>query len=120
MTFAQKAAMILDNKKAVDIVPLDVAHLTVLTDEMLIASGRSSVQVRAMCDELEEKLSVEGIEPIRTEGYTDGRWIILDYGNLIVHLFHKEDREYYGLDRLWTDGNNVLPVPESEEEAENQ
>ena len=87
-----KIASILYDKKAQNIVALNVKDLTVITDCMLIATGRSTIQVRTLAEEVEEKMAEQGYEPIRREGMQEGRWIVLDYGELLVHLFHQEER----------------------------
>ena len=79
-TLAQKIARILDNKKALDITVLHVAHLTVITDYMVIASGRSSLQVKSLADDVDDALAMEGIQLRSKEGNAEGRWIVLDYG----------------------------------------
>ena len=107
----QKIAGILYEKKAKDIVALDVHDLTVITDCMIIASGRSALQVKSLSDEVEEKLSEMGEEPIRKEGQQDGRWVVLDYGEVLVHIFHMEEREFYRLDKLWEMGQNRIILP---------
>ncbi len=109
-TLAQKIAGILDSKKALDITVLHVAHLTVITDYMVIASGRSSLQVKSLADDVDDALAMEGVQLRSKEGHNEGRWIVLDYGTVLVHLFHPEDREFYHLERLWDDGQNRLPL----------
>ena len=104
-------ARLLYERKAQDIVVLHVAHLTVLTDYLVIASGYNALQVKALADYLDEKLGAMGLDLRRTEGAGDGRWIVMDYNNIIVHIFHHEDREYYRLDHLWSDGQNRLALP---------
>ena len=104
-------ARLLYERKAQDIVVLHVAHLTVLTDYLVIASGYNALQVKALADYLDEKLGTIGLDLRRTEGAGDGRWIVMDYNNIIVHIFHHEDREYYRLDHLWSDGQNRLALP---------
>lgn len=106
-----KIADILYEKKAQNIVALDVRGLTVITDCMLIATGRSAIQVRTLADEVEERLTEMGCEPIRKEGQQEGRWVVLDYGEVLVHIFHTEEREFYRLDKLWEMDNNRIPLP---------
>ena len=113
-----KIAKILYDKKASNIVALDVSDLTVITDGMLIASGRSAIQVKTLAEEVEDQLSALGIEPTRKEGHQDGRWIVLDYGTVLVHLFHTEERDFYRLDKLWENENNRIPLPFEVEENE--
>lgn len=104
---AEKICALLSSKKAEDILIIDVAEKTTLCDYFVIASGHSSTQVRALCDHVEEKLSEEGLEPRRTEGTREGRWGVLDYGDVIVHIFNDESRLFYHLERLWEDGGNA-------------
>ena len=106
-----KIAQILYDKKAKDIVALNVKDLTVITDCMLIATGRSTIQVRTLADEVEERMTELGWEPARKEGQQEGRWVVLDYGEVLVHIFHNEEREFYRLDKLWELGNNRIPLP---------
>ena len=94
---------VLDNKKALDILAVNVADKTIIADWFIIASGRSTTQVKAPCDELEEKAAERGLIARRKEGYQEGRWIVVDFGTILVHLFHPEEREYYNLERLWVD-----------------
>ena len=104
------AAKALDDKKAVEILVLEIGHRTVIADYMVIASGRSVPQVKALLDTLEEKLGEQGIQPRRREGAAEGRWAVLDYGSVIVHIFHEQERAYYQLERLWIDGDNSVPL----------
>jgi len=104
-------AQILYDKKAKDIVALNVKDLTVITDCMLIATGRSTIQVRTLADEVEERMTELGWEPIRKEGQQEGRWVVLDYGEVLVHIFHNEEREFYRLDKLWELDNNRIALP---------
>jgi len=107
----EKIAKILYDKKALDIVALDVKGLTVITDYMIIATGRSSIQVKTLADEVEERMTEAGIEPIRKEGQQDGRWVVLDYGEALVHIFHPQEREFYRLDKLWESDQNRVALP---------
>ena len=107
----EKIAGILYEKKAQNIVALDVSGMTVITDCMLIASGRSALQVKALADEVEDRLSELGIEPARKEGQQEGRWIVLDYGSVLVHICHAEEREFYRLDKLWEADQNRIALP---------
>lgn len=107
---AKKIAEILYEKKATNIVALDVSKLTVITDTMVIASGRNALQVRALAEDLEDKLAEMGIEPVRKEGQQDGRWAVLDYRDVMVHIFHPEEREYYRLDKLWEADQNRIAL----------
>lgn len=98
---AQKLADLMDEKKALEIEVMDISAMTTIADAFVICSGRTPIQVRALCDEAEEKLAQEGIRPRSKEGYAAGRWVVLDYGEVVLHIFHKEDREFYNLERLW-------------------
>ena len=108
---AQEIAQVIYDKKGRDIVVLNVQHLTVICDYMVIATGRSATQVKALADEVDDRMAELGLNLRRTEGQQDGRWVVLDYGHIMVHLFHQEDRAYYNLERLWEDGSNRLPLP---------
>ena len=113
--FALAAARALDDKKGVKILVLDVQHLTIIADYFVIASGRSANQVRALIDEVDDKLSELGENPRRREGTNEGRWAVLDYGNVLVHVFHEQEREYYNLERLWMDGSNQVEFVQNED-----
>ena len=108
---------LLYNKKAFDILPIHVADKTVIADWFVIASGRVPQQVKALCDELDEKAGELGLTLRRREGYEQGRWIVLDYGDILVHLFHPEERIYYNMERLW-DEHGVTPYYDRERDAE--
>ena len=110
LELTQEIGNYLSSKKAEDILLIDVREKTALCDYFVIASGRNTTQVRALCENLEEHLSKQGIEPRRTEGVRDGRWGVLDYGDIIVHIFNDESRLFYHLERLWTEGENVRKI----------
>lgn len=99
-------------KLAEDIVALDVSETLVITDVFLLCSASNDRQVRAIVDGIEEALDVIDVDPVRREGERDGRWILLDYVDFVVHVQHSEERTYYGLERLWKDGTRI-PLPES-------
>jgi len=111
------AAKALDDKRAKDIVCLKVDEMTVITDYMVIATGRSVPQVKALADNVEEELAKADMFAKRREGITEGRWCVLDYGDVMVHVFHEQDREYYQLERLWADGTNEVQIDYDAEEA---
>ena len=98
-----------DSKAGEDIVAIDVSEPLPLTDVFLIVTGRSERNVVAIAGEIEDKLIESGAKPLRREGRAEGRWILLDFGDLVVHVFHEEERVYYGLERLWKDCP-VVPV----------
>ena len=100
---------VLDDKKAVDIKALYVADKTIVAEWFVVCSGRSSVQVKTLCDELEDKAASLGLDLLRKEGYNEGRWIVMDFSVIIVHLFYEPEREFYHLERLWDDGRNRVP-----------
>ncbi len=115
---ALRIAQILYDKKALDITVLRVGHMTVITDYMVIASGRSALQVKSLADDVDDALAVEGVTLRAKEGQGEGRWIVLDYGTVLVHIFHPEDRQFYHLERLWEDGENRVALPFLTENAE--
>lgn len=100
------AANALNEKKAVDLSAIQVGELTVIADYFLMATATSSTHVRALADEVEEKLGRAGVEPHHIEGKATG-WILLDYTTVVVHIFSREAREFYNLDRMWNDGEAV-------------
>lgn len=108
---AMHIAEVMRDKKAEELLVLEIGHLTVIAEAMVIGNGRSMIQVKALADAVEEKLHEQGIAPLRREGYAEGRWIVIDYGTVLVHIFHEQEREYYHLERLWMDGSNAVPLP---------
>ena len=98
-------------KKAQNITVLHVSHLTFLCDYLVIASGRTAAQVTSLADLADEFMSGKAVALRRSEGLREGRWAVLDYGSIMIHLFHREERSYYSLDRLWNDGSNALDLP---------
>ena len=105
---------VLYDKKALDILALHIGDKTIIADWFVVASGTSVTHVRALCDDLEEKASELGLEIRRKEGYEDARWIVLDFGFALVHLFHPEERAYYNIERLWEGDDNMIRYPISE------
>ena len=109
LQLAQEIGSYLSAKKAEDILIIDVREKTALCDYFVIAGGRSSTAVKALCENLEEKLEKEyGVMPERRDGGREGRWNVLDYGDVIVHVFNDEMRDFYHLERLWEDGANLV------------
>lgn len=98
----------LENKKATNIEILDVAEQTSLAEYFVVASCQSTVQVRACTDEVEEKMSEAGFSVQHTEGYKGGSWILMDYGDIIVHVMQQETREFYSIERLWDDAGKPI------------
>lgn len=103
----KKIIKTLDSKKAEEIKAIKIKDLTILADYFIIANGTSTTHTKTLAEEVEYQLSQEGIEPNRTEGYNGSNWVILDYGDIVVHVFYKETRDYYQLERLWSDGEMV-------------
>lgn len=100
---ARTAAQAAADKLATDIVLIDVSDRLAITDVFVVATGNNERQVEAIVDEVEEKLRLAGSKPIRREGQRDGRWVLLDYGDIVVHVQHSEERIFYSLERLWKD-----------------
>jgi ribosome-associated protein len=100
---AQVAARAASDKLATDIVLIDVSERLVITDVFVVVTGNNERQVEAIVEEVEEQLRVAGSKPIRREGQRDGRWVLLDYGDVVVHVQHAEERVFYSLERLWKD-----------------
>ncbi len=92
-----------DEKKAEDILIMDMRDVTVITDYFLICTGRSGIQVQAIVDNIEEKVEEAGIRVNHKEGFREAKWVLLDYGSVIVHVFQDEDRAFFDLERLWAD-----------------
>ena len=105
----QIAAAAADAKGGEDLVALDVSGPLPLTDAFLLATGRVERNVLAIAGEVEDRLNEAGVKTLRREGRAEGRWVLLDFGDLVVHVFHEEDRMYYSLERLWKDCP-VLPI----------
>lgn len=97
----------LEDKKGEDIRIIDIREVSVLADYFIIASGSNANQVQAMTDNVEEVLGKAGYEPRQIEGYRSANWILMDYGDIIVHVFCREDRLFYDLERIWRDGKKV-------------
>ena len=95
-------------KKGADIVLLDVDGLFVLSDVFVIGTGTSRPHVQSLADHVEEKLKeIEGVKPLRVEGRTEAEWVLIDYGDIIVHIFQGAPREFYSLERLWADSERI-------------
>jgi ribosome-associated protein len=105
------AAAAAADKLASDIIAYDVSEQLVITDAFLLCSAANDRQVRAIVEEIEEKLARAGAKPARTEGEREARWVLLDYIDIVVHIQHAEERVYYSLERLWKDCP-VIPLPE--------
>lgn len=101
------AVTALEDKKAVDIRVLDIEKISTIADYFIIASGANRNQVQAMSDQVEETLGKAGFEPKSVEGYRNANWILLDYGDVVLHIFDEENRLFYDLERIWRDGTQV-------------
>lgn len=114
MTDSQKMTKIaieaLEDKKAMDIRVLDISEVSSLADYFIIASGTNRNQVQALSDNVEESLGKAGYKSGRVEGYNSANWILLDYRDIVVHIFDEENRGFYDLERIWTDGKKVDPA----------
>ena len=106
---AKIAAAALEDKKARDLKILDISDVSVLADYFIIADGTNQNQLQAMCDAVDEALAKAGCQLKQTEGNRNSTWILMDYTDIIVHVFSKEDRLFYDLERIWTDGKEVSP-----------
>ena len=104
---AKETAKILSDKKGVNVKVIEISDVSVIADYMVIATGNSSTHVKALADEVEEQLDNMGVSVSHVEGYRSNSWILLDYVDIIVHVFSNEAREYYDLERLWEDGKDV-------------
>jgi ribosome-associated protein len=100
---ARAAAAAIDDKNGEDILLLDLSSLLVVTDVFVVASGTSNRHVRTLVDEAEEALKLLGRRPLRREGVDHGEWVLLDYGDVVIHVFDRPTRAYYELERLWAD-----------------
>lgn len=107
------AAHAAEDTAGFDLVALDVSEPLPLTDAFLIISGRSERNVQAIADAIEDELNDSGTKTLRREGRAEGRWVLLDFGDLICHVFHEEERMFYGLERLWKDCP-VIELPRTE------
>lgn len=104
------AVKALEDKKGEDIRVIDIQEVSILADYFIIASGTNSSQVQAMSDNVEDDLGKAGYECRQVEGYKTANWILLDYNDIIVHVFSKEDRLFYDLERIWRDGKQVEDI----------
>lgn len=107
LKIAKDIAQAADDKKAREIVILDITSISPVTDYFIICSAASHTQVKAIADNIEEKLKEKGIPMLHKEGYREGRWILLDYGDCVVHIFVEEERQFYNLEKLWRDAKII-------------
>lgn len=104
---AKKIGEILDRKKGEDISILNVSGITSITDFYVIVTAKNTVHAKTLCDEIEEQLKKLNISPRNIEGYQSAMWILMDYENVIVHVFYEETRKFYDLERLWADAERI-------------
>ncbi|SHI31406.1 ribosome silencing factor [Parasporobacterium paucivorans] len=97
----------LDDKKAVDIKVLSIAEVSVIADYFIIAGGENKNQVQALFENVEGELRKNGVSPKHVEGNNNSNWILMDYGDVIIHIFNQEDRLFYDLERIWKDGKSI-------------
>jgi ribosome-associated protein len=103
----QSVVRTLDDKKGEDLKIIKIADVSSIADYFVLATGNSSSHVKSLADETEQRLKKEGLMPRRTEGYRGADWIVLDYIDVVVHVFYRETREFYDLERLWQDGEEI-------------
>ena len=107
LAMAKLAIEALEDKKAEDIKVIDISEVSVIADFFIIAGGSNRSQIQALCDNVDEKLGRAGYPAKQTEGYDTANWVLLDFGDIIVHIFDKENRLLYDLERIWRDGRQV-------------
>ena len=110
LDLAQLAARAADSKQGEDIVALDVSEPLPLTDVFVLVTGRNERNVQAIAAEVEEKMIEAGVKPLRREGRAEGRWILIDFGDVIVHIFRPEEREYYQLEDAWAGATETVRI----------
>lgn len=104
---ARMAVKAAEEKKGYDITVLDIGSVSVIADYFVILNGRSTTHTQSIAEEIEENLERQGIMPLRKEGFREGRWILLDYGDVVVHVFEEGERRFYNLEHLWGDARVV-------------
>lgn len=104
----------LEDKRAVDLMVIEVGHRTQMTDTMVVCTGTSNIHIRALADGVIEKMKDAGFKGVRAEGYTDARWVLIDYGDVILHIFAESEREFYQLEKFWGATRPVVEEPERE------
>lgn len=112
---AKAAIFALEEKKAEDIRVIDISEVSVIADYFIIANGTNKSQIQALSDEVEEKLDRAGYFMKQKEGYQNANWVLLDFGDIIIHIFDKENRLFYDLERIWRDGKVILTESLKEE-----
>ena len=106
---ARHAIGALEDKKAEDVRVIDIGGVSVLADYFIIASGNNRAQVQAMADEVEQRMGRAGAAPRQIEGYQAGNWVLMDFGDVIIHIFDAQNRLFYDLERIWKDGTQIDP-----------
>ncbi len=106
-----KTASILSDKKAKDIVILDLKGITTIADYFVICSGENPIHIKALSEEIEERFSKDKVRPIGIEGQDNAQWVLMDYGDIVVHIFNEDTRDFYQLEKLWLDAPRV-PIKE--------
>ena len=114
LSLAEEIGKLIDAKKGDDIVILDLRGISSVADYFVIASGNSDRQVVAIADHVEDELAKNGIYTKYKDGMKTGRWVVMDYLDILVHIFHKEEREYYNLERLWNDAKKIVLTVDSQ------
>lgn len=104
------AVAAIEEKKGEDIKVIDISGVSVIADYFILASGNNQRQTQAIADELEERLGRQSVFMKQKEGYSNGNWILLDYQDVVIHIFNSEDRRFYNLERIWTDGKTVEDI----------
>ena len=107
LKLARIAIAALEDKKAVDIRMIDISDVSVLADYFIIAGGTNRMQIQALADEVTKQLELAGAQPRQVEGYQNAGWVLLDFGDVIIHIFDSENRLLYDLERIWRDGRQV-------------
>lgn len=111
LEITKKAVAALEDKKAINVKVIDISQVSVIADYFIIASGSNINQVQALSDNVLDELAKSDIHPNQTEGYNTANWILMDYNDVIIHIFNQEDRLFYDLERIWRDGKAVeLPI----------
>lgn len=104
----QRIVEVLEEKKARDVISIHVENITILADYFVVCNGTSTTHIRALADDVEKSVRENlGLDCRHREGYNSARWILLDYGDVVVHIFHEEDRKFYDIERLWSDGTVI-------------
>ena len=111
---------ILYNKKAQDIVAIHVADKTIVADWFIICSGRATQQVKSLADEVDQKAAELGLTLRRSEGYGEAKWIVLDFADILVHIFYPEERKYYNMERLWDENDSAIRYSALRDEEERE